>query len=335
MATGEASRNPLPRWRGFNLLEKFTAETNAPFRETDFQWMADWGFNFVRLPMSYHCWSRPHGWQQMDESVLVQVDQAVDLGRRYGLHVCLNLHRAPGYCVSVKPPPEPGSLWRDAEMLEACCFQWRALARRYVGIPSTQLSFNLINEPPSPSDAMTRADHERVIRALIATIREEDPARLIIVDGLCYGNDPVPELADGGVAQSCRAYWPMGVTHYRASWVKGETFPEPRWPGGWHYGEQWDRNRLEKHYARWARLMERGVGVHCGEGGCFNETPYTVFLSWLRDVLEILHTLGIGYALWNFRGPFGILDSNRKDAVYTEWHGHRLDATLLALLQKY
>ena len=39
--------NPLPRWRGFNLLEKFTAnnssksvtfgQKNPPFQETDFQ----------------------------------------------------------------------------------------------------------------------------------------------------------------------------------------------------------------------------------------------------------------------------------------------------------
>jgi len=24
----------------------------APFREADFQWISDWGFDFVRLPMS-------------------------------------------------------------------------------------------------------------------------------------------------------------------------------------------------------------------------------------------------------------------------------------------
>src|SRR4029077_10753076 len=55
----------MPRWRGFNLQEKFTdspeewaavdpewGRRNEPFVETDFEWMARWGFNFVRLPMS-------------------------------------------------------------------------------------------------------------------------------------------------------------------------------------------------------------------------------------------------------------------------------------------
>ena len=176
-------KNPLPRWRGFNLLEKFTADNssksvsfasrNPPFQETDFQWIADWGFDFVRLPMSYRCWSSPERWLELDETVLAQVDAAVELGRRYGIHVCLNLHRAPGYCVN--PPPEPRSLWRDADALAACCHHWRALAKRYVGISSKQLSFDLLNEPPAPCETMTRAEHERVIRGLTAAIRQENP----------------------------------------------------------------------------------------------------------------------------------------------------------------
>lgn len=81
--------------------------------------------------------------------------------------------------------------------------------------------------------------------------------------------------------------------------------------------------------------MAQGVGVHCEEGGCFRETPHAVFLSWFRDVLEILHDLGIGYALWNFRGAFGMLDSGRKDVAYKDWHGHCLDADLLELLKTH
>ena len=333
--------NALPRWRGFNLLEMFSAAAfsknilsgrrNPPFQETDFQWIADWGFDFVRLPMSYHCWSSPERWLELDETVLVHVDAAVELGQRHGLHVCLNLHRAPGYCVN--PPPESRNLWRDADALAACCHHWRTFAKRYCGIASTRLSFDLVNEPPAPCDAMTRAEHERVIRALTGAIREEDPDRLIIADGMGGGNDPIPELADLGVAQSCRAYLPMGISHYKAPWAGGERFPVPQWPGRDLLGVRWDRPRLEAHYGAWAHLMTRGIGVHCGEGGCFRETPHAVFLAWFRDVLEILTGHGIGYALWNFRGPFGVLDSERNDVAYKDWHGHSLDERLLTLMQ--
>ncbi len=58
-------------------------------------------------------------------------------------------------------------------------------------------------------------------------------------------------------------------------------------------------------------------------------------LAWLRDVLEILTSNGIGLALWNFRGSFGILDSGRKDVQYEDFHGHKLDRKLLNLLQEF
>lgn len=60
-----------------------------------------------------------------------------------------------------------------------------------------------------------------------------------------------------------------------------------------------------------------------------------MFLAWFTDVLDILTSNGIGYALWNFRGDFGILDSGRADVDYQDWHGPQLDARLLALLKQY
>jgi hypothetical protein len=44
---------------------------------------------------------------------------------------------------------------------------------------------------------------------------------------------------------------------------------------------------------------------------------------------------GWGWALWNFRGEFGILDSEREDVEYEEFLGHKLDRELLSLLQSY
>jgi endoglucanase len=55
----------------------------------------------------------------------------------------------------------------------------------------------------------------------------------------------------------------------------------------------------------------------------------------MDDVLSILKDYNIGYALWNFRGSFGVLDSGRADATYQDFHGHKLDHKLLSLLQEY
>ncbi len=336
-------QNALPRWRGFNLTEMYTVGGNAPFAEEDFRWIGDWGFDFVRLPLSYTHWIKGSDPLLIDEggAGMAKVDQAVDFGEKYGLHVCLNLHRAPGYCVNPERR-EPFDLWRDREAMQAFGWHWQTLARRYRGIGPERLSFDLLNEPPRPwphfTGRFSRLRHERVMRAAVSAIREVDPGRLIIIDGLNYGRKTCPELADlSKTAQSCRAYEPFELSHYRADWVpRGGQWARPAWPlRRDHFGRRWTKERLEKIYAPWVDLLERGVGVHCGEAGCYRHTPHEVFLSWFRDVLEVLTGHGIGWALWNFRGSFGVLDSEREDVAYEGWQGHALDRKLLTLLQSF
>ena len=54
---------------------------------------------------------------------------------------------------------------------------------------------------------------------------------------------------------------------------------------------------LEEYYKPWIGLTKQGVGVHCGECGCWNKTPHDVFLAWFNDLLSILHENKIGFAL--------------------------------------
>ena len=72
-----------------------------------------------------------------------------------------------------------------------------------------------------------------------------------------------------------------------------------------------------------------------GEFGVFRHTPHDVALAFLEDCLKNYKEAGIGWALWNLEGSFGILDSFREDVVYEEWNGHKLDRRMLELLQKY
>jgi len=320
----------LPRWRGYNLLEKFTERHNAPFVEADFEWMREWGFDFVRLPLSYWCWSKPGEWREMDENVLKDIDQAVEFGRQYGVHVNINFHRGPGYCVN--PPAEPFDLWTDDQALEACCYQWARFAERYRGIPNDRVSFDLLNEPPN----IAEETYTRVVRALVAAIREQDPDRLIVADGLQWGRTPVQSLADLGVAQSTRGYDPMRISHFRASWIRGsDTWEVPTWPLD-ENGRRFDRARLmAERIEPWKALESKGVGVHVGEWGAFQHTPHAVVLSWMRDCLELWQEAGWGWAMWNFRGSFGVLDSGRKDITYESFRGHQLDRAMLELVRAH
>ena len=65
-ADSRPAQTVLPRWRGFNLLEMFTTKSKGDFREDDFRWMSDWGFNFARIPMCYTLWIRNDDWRDID-----------------------------------------------------------------------------------------------------------------------------------------------------------------------------------------------------------------------------------------------------------------------------
>jgi len=495
-----ATAEKLPRWRGFNLLNKFVASQNTPFDEADFRMIHGWGFNFVRIPMDYRIWIVGGDWTKIDEyAAFHDLDQAVAWGEKYHVHISLNFHRAPGYCVN--PPKEARWLWTDPEAQRICALHWAAFARHFKGIPSERLSFDLVNEP-ADVDPQTYA---KVVTLLAAAIRAEDPGRLIICDGLQWGNLPVPELVPLHVAQSMHDYNPMEVTHYQASWIEGASdWAAPQWPifkgvpgilcgpgkpdlnspltitggggnpfpagtrlelkvgtvsvsahlvvraddqvvfeknfvsgpdskegekvvfdpkwkiyqnvfaqtetvtlaksakqisislddGDWMtldsltlqaprpepgeppyppyslaFDNAWGKKRgapliyqpdvatmpwaggggewvnrewlYEHQILPWRRLdtvaqmtQHHGVGIMVGEFGCFDKTPDDVTMRWMEDTLTQFKTAGWGWALWNLKGSFGILDSNRPGAQYEDFEGHKLDVHMLRLLQE-
>lgn len=321
----------LPLWRGFNLLEKFIHGRDGAYLEWDFDTMADWGFNFVRLPTDYRIWTRAPG--QYDEQQLKDIDQAVAWGQQRKIHVNLCLHRAPGYCIN--PPAENLNLFAtDAQGEEArsqFAAQWGMFAARYHGIPNSDLSFDLVNEP----DGISAAEYLPAVQAAVDAIRAADPTRLIIADGLQCGNLPVPELAGLGIAQSTRGYQPMLVSHYKASWVKGsDRYPRPTWPLPYKEGHVCGReSHWQMQIEPWLKLREMGVGVHVGEWGAYSFTPHDTVMAWMTDLLANWKQAGFGWAMWNLRGPFGPLDSNRKSAKYEAYRGHRVDKKMLELIR--
>ncbi len=347
-----AKANPLPRWRGFNLLDYFLVRPYAPHSTSDdeLKWILDWGFDFVRLPMAYPRYldidtSKPIATADVYKINEQEVDRIEKLVRKIlaqGLHTSLNLHRAPGYCINAGFN-EPFDLWKSTEAQDAFAFHWGMWAKRLKDVPTAKLSFDLLNEPAVRSDlndqhAKTSAVpgnvYRNVAKRAVDAIRAVTPDRIIIADGNNVGYQVTPELKDLKIAQSCRGYHPHYISHYKAPWANKDPdkCPLPTWPGSSN-GAKFDRTELEKFYQPWIELARSGVGVHCGECGCWNKTPHAVFLAWFRDALEILTANKIGYALWNFRGDFGVLDSGRQDVDYQDWHGHKLDAKLLELLR--
>ncbi len=331
----------FPRYRGFNLLEKFGVRgPRKRFNEEDFEIMAQWGFDFARIPMSYWNWASTDDWYSIDEDVMKDIDEVVEFGKQYNVHINLNFHRIPGYCINGRNR-EPMDLFEDTpenmqKALDAAIYHWKYFAKRYKGIPSERLSFDLINEPP----LMEKEDrYIEIVKALVSAIREENPDRLIVADGKDVGRTPVYGIVDLNLVQSTRGYDPMSVSHYTASWVPKEafqTFEKPTWPLKDDDGEIWDKSDLKRDLIdKWMPLVNQGVPVHVGEWGCYNKTPHDVCLQWMEDLLSLWKQAGWGQALWNLKGAFGILNSERTDVDYENYKGYKLDRKMLELIKRY
>jgi endoglucanase len=291
--------------------------------------------------MSYWNWSKPDAtqWLKIDDHVFRLVDQVVEYGKKYDVHICLNLHRIPGYCVNEgnKEPlqlfsgkPEGGSEGQQ-KALDAATYHWEYIAKRYKGISSERLSFDLINEPAAD---IPPAEYIKVIELLAEAIKKIDHKRRIIIDGLNYGNLPVNGLAaHKDIYQSMHNYVPMQLTHYKATWVGDNSrWPVPAWPLKISDTDIWDKARLDSHYQPWVLLGKQGVNVHAGEWGVFNRTPHEVTLAYMRDQLDLWKKYQWGWSLWNLRGAFGVMDSGRKDVKYESFKGRQLDRKMLEVL---
>jgi endoglucanase len=317
-------------WKGFNLLNMFykrDKDRNSEFDEKDFVMMSQWGFSFARIPIDYRILIKSDDWHNMNEDSMRHLDKLIEYGKKYNVHICLNLHRAPGYTVA--RPPEKTNLWTEKEPQEAFCRMWGFFAQRYKDVPNENLSFNFVNEPHDVDEAPYAA----VIKMAAEAIRAQDTKRLMIADGLNWGREPSPIIKKLGIAQAGRGYEPHRLTHYKASWVEGsEDYPVPVWPNG---SDMTKEKLWETDFNAWKKIMESGCGVIIGEWGCHNRTPHEVVLKWMEDNLQIYKEAGIGWALWNLKGSFGVLDSGRTDVDYEDFNGHKLDRKMLDLLLKY
>lgn len=341
----------LPRWKGFNLQYIYRNRGIHAPQEDHFKWIADWGFNFVRIPLNYRAWlqykpkkgDRPLQEQDIyniDESTLELIDKMVEYGVKRHVHVNLCFHHAPGYIIGIGDwTGEPFRLFRDKAATDAFVFHWELFAKRYKGVAKDHISFNLFNEAPWPNDNFNGEIYKNGITAAVKAIRSISPDRIIIADGMGAGNLCVSELVPLNINQSVHCYIPGNISHYKVDWMQDrKDWPEPKWPGAdGDDGFIWDRQKLEEFYAPWGRLVKQGIGVHLGETGGSHRLPHAVYLAWLEDVLDVFKEMGIGYSIWDFIGAsnFGILDSQREDVNYEDWFGHKLDRKMLALLQKY
>jgi hypothetical protein len=333
----------MPRY-GFNFQWMFSrgrwSNSPQPPDEKALDFMAEHGFDFVRIPTDYRFWTNDFDYFHPDEAVFEYLDRYLEACRSRNMQMSLNIHRAPGYCINANHI-EKHNLWVDQLAQDAFVFLWETFTRRYQGVPNNQISFDLLNEPPNEGQyGLTRANHAALMRRTVAAIRAIDPQREIAIDGLGGGHLAMPELADcgqenggPGVIHSRRGYQPMPISHHAAWWWDGhEQAPEPIYPGVEWEGRVWNRQALREFYQPWRDVEAGGATIHIGEMGCFNKVANDVALRWLTDLLGVYKEFGWGFSFWGFEGAFGIIKHERPGVQYEKIGGYEVDRALLDLI---
>ncbi|MBN1763892.1 MAG: cellulase family glycosylhydrolase [Sedimentisphaerales bacterium] len=89
------------------------------------------------------------------------------------------------------------------------------------------------------------------------------------------------------------------------------------------------------YLAEWKELADAGTPVFISQFGIYKNTPHEVTLAWMEDLLQEMKQAGFGWCLLWFHREFGIINSDRADVEYEDYHGYKLDRKMLELLQKY
>jgi aryl-phospho-beta-D-glucosidase BglC (GH1 family) len=318
--------------RGINASQWFAqsprdysaARTDRYTDAADIALIAKLGFDNVRLsvdaaPLEQY----PRGEDGLNAEFLGRLDKAVDTMLADGLAVQIDLHPEGGYKQQLRT---------SNDAVDRLVMLWRRLAGHYATRDPERVFFEIMNEPEANDPYRWAGIQARVA----AAIREVAPKNTIIATGPNYSDIPdlltQHPLSDGNAIYNFHFYDPHTFTHQGAGWgtpwwiyTHGIPYPADensmaelvkevpdaanRFALEEYWLDRWDGHRIRltiDEAAAWGR--ENNVPLICNEFGAFREhTDVQSRMNWIRDVRTALDADGIGWAMWDYRGNFGVV----------------------------
>ena len=307
--------------------ERRGAERRAWITREDFALARTLGFDHIRLPLDEDQFWNPDGSRESDAWDLLE--HALDWAEAEDLRVVCDLHILRSHHFNQTSTP---ALYTDPAELDRFCSLWRELAPRLAQRSHDHVALEILNE----AVARDGADWNRVSGAAFRTIREAAPHHTIVLGSnwycMCrtFGELEIPD--DPNKILTFHFYNPMFVTHHKAKWT-----PEGAWDGPIAYpGRPFPggipddvpeplRSRMREKDVAWdigtmrqelsdplRRAQETGSRLYCGEFGIHQGAPLEVRKAWLRDAREAFETENIAWAVWDWKGVFGVVDTDRR-----------------------
>ena len=233
----EVTQAQLPSdWKGAGLGSSKNEGVGAgctDFRETDIKFLADNGFNFTRIFFSLSTLrfpDYPEDGRMVNENELRDLDQLIAWGMEYGVHIQIAMSF---YLDEGGNEKMDGSIAANDAQWAMVQDYWTMLARRYAGIPSRYLTFDLSNEiEPWEGDDFDYAAAK--LGELITSVRSADAQRVLLHSFQGNPNaDWVETAASLGVAIGCHPYYPQYITTTGDEYAEQNPYAVPSWPQPW------------------------------------------------------------------------------------------------------
>lgn len=305
--------------RGEKRATKFTRE--------DVKFLAECGYDHLRIPIDEE--------QMFDEQLNPEPEafsllhNAIGWCKEFDLKVIVDLHILRSHHFNAEKKP----LFTEQAAQEQFYDCWRKISAELKKYPRSLVAYELMNEPVADDPEQWNT----IVNNCLKVVRELEPKRTIIIGSNRWQaydqvkNLRVPEK-DKNIIISFHFYNPFPLTHYRASWTEQKENPlkvyypgyivkkedveklspelQKRW--GWLARSYNDINTLEKQILQALdAATAMGRKLYLGEFGCLHGAGKENLINWFRDVVSLCEKYDIGYASWDYKGGFGIIDKGQ------------------------
>ena len=305
-----------PLKRGINLSRWWEQDQDRPLKDDEISNLHDLKFDFVRLPIDPK-WLLAKDSDQKKAKLLQLRCDIISL-LNGGLNVVLDMHPDDKWQARLNAAP-------DTVVPQVEKF-WQEMHPLIADLPAWRLYIELFNEPMIDTKSWWRMQGN--IMQELRPIYETNT--FVASPGPYNGWWQLIEqepYADNNVIYDFHFYEPMEFTHHGAEWLESNSdkkkTPEPivypvndrfNWdmadPKIKEYVNQ-DWNGLHilsliKDIKQWR--LDHNARVVCFEFGVYR--PFVDDASrnaWIHDTREALDNSGIPWAMWEYRGPFGLL----------------------------
>lgn len=298
--------------------------------EKDFDTVASWGLDHIRLPFDYNIIMTDDG--EFIETGFRYIGFAVSECAKRGLNVVLDLHKTAGF---VFDRDDCFDFFDDKRLQDMFVKLWLEMTRRFGTCKN--VVFELLNEV---TDEAVAQKWNKIAARTIGEIRKVNRDVRIIIGGIfndsIYGLTLLEKPEYDNIVFTFHSYSPLFFTHQKAYWVR-EMSPDysSEYPVtekkaleeshnifGDRFDDEFDGSEnmlssayFERMFRQACEIAEKNdVPLYCGEYGVIDRADAQSTVRWYEDIHAAFEKMGIARSAWNYKQKdFGLIDEHLDD----------------------